>query len=274
MATLLATRLLGAAAWLRVITAALVCAAMGAACCTPARAALSVQGTRAIFLEQEGESLVRLSNLGAEPVLAQAWIDDGNAAADPGTLRLPLTLTPPVARIEQGGGQVLRIVQTGGDLPDDRESLLWLNVLEVPPRPVGDAAGPGANTLQLAFRTRIKLFFRPRGLAEPPERAHERLQMELVEVASTPSLRVANGSAYHLTFRELVVREAVDAPVLARMHPAAERMVAPGQSLVMPLQIESARSLHGGRVFFTLIGDQGGDRHGQRTLVADPAAVR
>ncbi len=45
----------------------------------------------------------------------------------------------------------------------DRESVFWFNVLEVPPKP--DAAkATNQSLLQLAFRTRIKLFYRPKGI--------------------------------------------------------------------------------------------------------------
>ncbi len=48
-------------------------------------------------------------------------------------------------------------------LPKDRESVFWFNVLEVPPKP--DAATvANQSLLQLAFRTRIKLFYRPEAL--------------------------------------------------------------------------------------------------------------
>jgi P pilus assembly chaperone PapD len=43
-------------------------------------------------------------------------------------------------------------------LPQDRESLLWVNVQEIPPTPKQD------NVLQVAIRTRIKLFYRPDSL--------------------------------------------------------------------------------------------------------------
>lgn len=45
---------------------------------------------------------------------------------------------------------------TGEALLEDKESVFWLKVLEIPP-----AADPSVNSLQIAFRTRIKLFYRP-----------------------------------------------------------------------------------------------------------------
>ena len=53
---------------------------------------------------------------------------------------------------------------TGAEhLPQDRETVYWLNVLEIPPKP---KAGSDAaeDDLQLAVRSRLKLFYRPKGL--------------------------------------------------------------------------------------------------------------
>lgn len=45
-----------------------------------------------------------------------------------------LSLTPPVSRINPGAEQILRIRLTDkNSMPSDRESLWWLNVLDIPP---------------------------------------------------------------------------------------------------------------------------------------------
>ncbi|WP_162873694.1 fimbrial biogenesis chaperone, partial [Klebsiella pneumoniae] len=50
---------------------------------------------------------------------------------------------------------VLRFIYSGNGLPQDKETLLWINVQEIPPAPKQE------NVLQVAVRTRIKLFYRP-----------------------------------------------------------------------------------------------------------------
>lgn len=47
-------------------------------------------------------------------------------------------------------------------LPDNKESLFYLNVLDIPPNhPEHD----GKNALKFAMQSRIKLFYRPKGIA-------------------------------------------------------------------------------------------------------------
>ena len=46
----------------------------------------------------------------------------------------------------------LRIINTGGNLPQDRESLFWMNIKTIPATEKLD----NVNTLQIAIKTRIK----------------------------------------------------------------------------------------------------------------------
>lgn len=110
-------------------------AVAAAACClasTLSQAAIVITGTRVVYPESSREVNVRLTNVEQSPVLVQAWIDDGNAGASPDEIKVPFVLMPPVFRVEPKKGQTLRVMYTGDDLPKDRESVYWLNVLEIP----------------------------------------------------------------------------------------------------------------------------------------------
>lgn len=147
-----------------------------------------ISSTRVIYPQSEREVTVQISNQGKGPVLLQSWIDDGRASASPDTINVPFVLTPPVNRIDPDKSQSVRIRYTGSGLAGDRESLFWFNALEVPPRLQKDA---GINHMQMAFRTRIKLFYRPAGLKGTPEDAARSLQWQslgnkLTAVNNTP----------------------------------------------------------------------------------------
>ena len=77
--------------------------------------------------------------------------------------KFPSFLTPPLFRLDPTKVQSLRLVYTRDPLPEDRESLFWLNVLDVPPRAATNPDLP--NQLELAFKHRMKVFFRPPSLA-------------------------------------------------------------------------------------------------------------
>lgn len=90
--------------------------------------------TRVIYPADEAEVTVSLSNSGQHPSLVQVWIDEGRADVPVEQLQVPFSLTPALFRLEPGKGQVLRLFQTQHDFAQDRESLYWLNVLDIPPK--------------------------------------------------------------------------------------------------------------------------------------------
>lgn len=124
-------------------------------------ASVVINGTRVIYPESEKEVTVKLTNEGKFPVLVQSWLDKGDVDSAPDSIDTPFVITPPINRIDPEKSQTLRISYSGGPLPSDRETVFWLNVLEIP-QTKSDAS---PNRLQVAFRSRLKFFYRPSGVA-------------------------------------------------------------------------------------------------------------
>jgi chaperone protein EcpD len=218
----------------------------------PVRASVVVAGTRVIYPAGEQEVTLKLSNAGKSPALVQVWLDEGDPKTDPSLLNLPFMLTPALARIDPGKAQTIRIVYTGEPMPPDRESLLWFNLLDVPPSPAEAVTGP--NYVQLAFRTRLKFLFRPAALAKEAGRADEaphKLVWHIVREGDRASLRVSNPSRYYVTIISARVGEGEDEPA-ARFE--SGDMVAPGGAVLLPLSAMPARA---GKVSFTTLDDYG-----------------
>lgn len=154
-----------------------------------------INGTRFIYPGDAREITVQLSNKADRPALAQVWIDDGNAALTPEQISVPFVITPPVARLEANGGQTVRVHFQGAQLPQDRESLYWLNVLDIPPAPTDSAED---NYVQLAIRSRLKLFYRPAGL---PNRTQAVQQMMWKAVPG--GVRIDNPTPFYITVTEI-----------------------------------------------------------------------
>ncbi len=126
-----------------------------------AHAALALDRTRAILDGGEKSLSMSVTNQNRElPFLAQAWVEDGQGKK----LTDPLVALPPVQRIEPGSKTQVKVQASASmnTLPQDRESLFYFNLREIPPK----SSKP--NTLQLALQTRIKLFYRPAPLAVNP----------------------------------------------------------------------------------------------------------
>ena len=167
-----------------------------------AHAGVVISGTRVIYQATEREVTVKLSNEGDAPALIQVWLDTVNPNAMPNETPVPFTLSPPLFRLDPKKGQSLRLIYTQEPLPQDKESLFWLNVLEVPPRTAATPDDP--NALQLAFRSRIKLFFRPAGLAGDPNDAAAKVTWKFVRKdAGGYVLQASNPTPYHVTFSKI-----------------------------------------------------------------------
>jgi len=126
-----------------------------------ANAALSLDRTRVVLNGDEKSVSLNVDNGNAElPFLAQAWVEDaqGHKISD------PLVALPPVQRIEPGAKSQVKVQSTAGvsRLPQDRESLFYFNLREIPPK------SDKPNTLQIALQSRIKLFWRPAALKLAP----------------------------------------------------------------------------------------------------------
>ncbi|MBD9063022.1 MAG: fimbrial chaperone, partial [Enterobacter cloacae] len=89
-----------------------------------------------------------------------------------------------------------RITWLGQALPKDKESLFWFNVLEVPPKA---KESDNQSMLQLAFRTRIKLFFRPTGLKGEPTDAAKNLKWSQTRQGQKIVLSAKNDSPYYVS---------------------------------------------------------------------------
>ncbi|MFK3663531.1 fimbria/pilus periplasmic chaperone [Scandinavium sp. NPDC088450] len=167
---------------------------------TAAHASIVITGTRVIYPSDAKEVSVRVSNKGKAPVLLQSWLDDGDTKATPDKIKVPFVLTPPINRVEGGSGQTLRIRSTPNTLPSDRESVFWLNVLEIPAVPNLDKQ-ESKNFLQVAFRSRIKFFWRPAGLKGNAGDGAKALTWH----AAGNTLRVKNPSPYYVSLSTVSV---------------------------------------------------------------------
>lgn len=99
----------------------------------PAHAGIVIYGTRIIYPAEHKEVMVQLMNQGNRSSLMQAWIDDGDTSLPPEKIQVPFMLTPPVAKIGANSGQQVKIKIMPNKLPTNKESIFYLNVLDIPP---------------------------------------------------------------------------------------------------------------------------------------------
>src|ERR1700754_42362 len=161
-----------------------------------ASAGIQIGSTRVVYPLGERSVTVHIVNKSDSPRLVKAWVDrDGSVSDAAGASDAPFVVTPPLSRIDAEGGQALRLAHVGSEEPADRESVFWLNVLDIPP----DLRGSADNTLQFAMRTRIKLFLRPKGLEGSPEKAALGLVWRKTVEHGETYLECSKPSAFHVS---------------------------------------------------------------------------
>ncbi|QKW56699.1 fimbria/pilus periplasmic chaperone [Stenotrophomonas sp. NA06056] len=170
--------------------------AIGTLFAQAADASVVIGGTRVVYPAQDKEVTLKFMNEGERAALVQVWLDDGDDQSTPDTARAPFAVAPPVFRLDPKKQQTARIMFTGAALAADRETLYWLNMLEIPPK----TGGNGANILQFAFRTRIKVFYRPPNLTGEPVLAHQKLRWSLQSGPKGLLLRADNPTPYYVNF--------------------------------------------------------------------------
>lgn len=236
-------------------------ASLGMACALfmgAAQASVTIGGTRVVYPLDQREVTVKLNNDSRSPSLVQVWMDDGNADAKPGDIKVPFVITPPIFRMDAGKSQTLRVMYSGEALPQDHESVYWLNVLDVPPK--ADAK-PDSNSLQFAYRTRIKVFVRPPKLPGTPDEAPRQLDWKVVPApeGKGQALAISNPTAYHVSFSEITVSANG-----ASYKNDKGGMVAPrGKEIIAVPQMNGVKS---GKVHYVAINDFGGAIEGDATI--------
>ncbi|MFW1852598.1 molecular chaperone [Acinetobacter guillouiae] len=159
-----------------------------------AHAGVSIDGTRIIFPSKSKSVNVQLRNAYDTPALVQAWIDTGDSEKIPKADEVPFVLNPPLTRVEAKKGQIIRIIPLDtSKLPQDRESIFWFNMMDIPPE---DPSLKDKNYLSFTVRTRLKLFYRP-SLVMTPFAAQQGLQFKYDP--ATQTVQMNNPTPYYLT---------------------------------------------------------------------------
>jgi len=238
-----------------------------------AQASVVISNTRVVYEEARGEAIVQLRQPGSTPVLVQVWLDDGDENLDPQEQTLPFLVTPTVSRMDPGNGQAVRVLRTGGELPMDRESMFFFNVLEVPPAET-ELIQTGTDHVQFSTRSRIKFFYRPQGLTPRADKAPELVRFSLVPGAAKKGevqVKINNPTPYHITFKDLTLHAGkVDTAAVAELTQDVgvyERTVPPMGDVVLPLKSSSGVSAQSSlQVKYGVVGDMGETIAGQRGL--------
>ncbi|EPC8365967.1 fimbria/pilus periplasmic chaperone [Vibrio cholerae] len=210
----------------------------------PATAAISLDRTRVIYPGSTNSISISIRNNNKMlPYLAHAWLEDESG----NRINSPFTVLPPLQRLEPDMDSLVKIqaLPAVSMLPQDRESLFYFNLREIPPR------SNKPNTLQLAMQTRIKLFYRPKDLLSDRNGNNSLWQEKLILESVNGKYHLTNPTPYYVTIVD-AANSSTD-EVLKNFNPL---MIAPNSSVIINFNI----SMLGDQPAFTYIDDYGGRR--------------
>ncbi|OTA19953.1 hypothetical protein Xbed_01883 [Xenorhabdus beddingii] len=161
-------------------------------------AGVVIGGTRVVYTSDKKEASISINNPETDiSYLIQSWVQNENEHDE---TKVPFIITPPLFKLTAGNENILRIVKTGNNLPDDRESLFWLNIKSIPATTKSEQ-----NQLQITVKSRFKLFYRPANLAGNVNLAYQALKFK----TEGNKFIVENPTPYYISFSELAVGNGV-----------------------------------------------------------------
>lgn len=155
-------------------------------------AALTISSTRVVFDSDKRNVSLRVLNPSTKPFAVQTWV---NTITDDQTTAVPFIASPPLFRLDASKEQQVQINGLPQSLPKDRESLFYFNVQEIPQLETRET-----NQLNIALRTRIKLFWRPTEITGNPLDSLKDLQWSIQNIDGKPQLIVNNPTPFHVSF--------------------------------------------------------------------------
>ncbi|OCA52851.1 fimbrial biogenesis chaperone [Photorhabdus namnaonensis] len=203
-------------------------------------AGVVIGGTRVIYMSDKKEASISINNPEKDaPYLIQSWIQDEND-----NMKTPFIVTPPIFKLAAGHENILRIVKTASNLPQDRESLFWLNVKSIP-----TSVKSNQNQLQITVKSKFKLFYRPVNLAEKSSTAYKELKFR----TENNALIAENPTPYFISFSYLKADQ-------HEIKPAG--MIKPFSQLSWPLPAKNIKQVN-----WKAINDFGGVTAEEKTTI-------
>lgn len=212
-----------------------------------ASAGITLSGTRVVLQAPSKEASILVRNQAPQDIMVQSWME---AEEENGT-DVPFAITPPLSRLGANKQQTLRILFQGQGLQTDRESAFRLSVQEIPQKSTSE------NSLQIALRQRIKVFYRPADLPGTAMEAPKELKWRLITQGGKIVMEVTNNTAFHVSLASVKLQNG------SKSYSVDANMVAPKSTRQFPIKnISTATSTSGMKVEFQSINDYGGlDKH-------------
>ncbi|WP_430673357.1 fimbria/pilus periplasmic chaperone [Klebsiella aerogenes] len=156
---------------------------------------VALGATRVIYPQLAKQTSININNSSPDSrFLIQSWVEDKNSKKSNDFI-----VTPPLFVSKAKSENSLRIMYVGKPLPNDRESIFWLNAKAIPELDTENITNK--NVLQLAIVSRIKLFVRPSNLNMSAADAKDKIKFKY----HGDILDIKNPTPYYMTLVRLTL---------------------------------------------------------------------
>ena len=169
---------------------------------TPVYAGVVLAGTRLIYFSDKKDASLSLKNVEKNKTyLVQSWIEN---FTDTDKKEVPFVVVPPLFRLDPGKESVIRVKKTLDTLPEDRESIFWLNT-----KSIAATDHELHNEIQINITSKIKLLYRPKELTLATDEVAEKLTVS----KKGGDIEIANPTPYYINFYKVTLNHSdVDKP--------------------------------------------------------------
>ncbi|WP_336284400.1 molecular chaperone [Citrobacter arsenatis] len=161
---------------------------------SPAFATIQLNANRIIYYGADADAKIVVKNTEQREYLIQSWVDENKQS----TAQMPFIVTPPLFKMDEQSENVVQLIYNGQGLPDNRESLYWLDIKAIPS--MTESEKNAKDKIVVAVVNRLKLIYRPSGLSGDPQQAVQQLQWS---VKHPGSVVASNNSPYFIILNKI-----------------------------------------------------------------------
>lgn len=155
---------------------------------------IQLNTTRVIYNAADNKASVDVINSSKNVYLIQSWITS-SPNSDIKEDKVFVT-TPPLFKLDSESTNSIKVFYVGDSLPQDRESVFWLNVKAIP-----SIVKTDANRLIIATKSQIKLFYRPTGLKGEASDAYKSIKF----YSQNGQLVIDNPTPFSVSFSKVKI---------------------------------------------------------------------
>lgn len=160
-----------------------------------ANATVSLSNTRIIYNANSSSVTLPLNN-NKQPAMMQIWVDSGDENSTPDNAQAPFIVFPPLFKMAANATQMVRVSYTGSAAAQDRESVYYFNMVEIP---YVDTKVKDKNKIVLSIKTRVKLFYRPANLTGDANSAPAQLQFSAHKTTTGWEISATNPTPWYIS---------------------------------------------------------------------------